>query len=91
MGLDRDDPVIRRRLQQKLEFVTDDVAVPAEPTDADLGRYLKAHADIFHSIVSLPSGRCISIQVSAAKAWPTMSTNCRFSCDRRTVLSTFTR
>ena len=31
MGLDRDDPVIRRRLQQKLEFVTDDVAAPASP------------------------------------------------------------
>ena len=26
MGLDRDDTIIRRRLQQKLEFVTDDVA-----------------------------------------------------------------
>src|SRR6185312_17564251 len=33
MGLDQDDPVIRRRLQQKLEFVTDDVAALVEPTD----------------------------------------------------------
>ncbi len=48
MGLDQDDPVIRRRLQQKLEFVTDDVAALAEPTDADLAAYLKAHADVFH-------------------------------------------
>jgi hypothetical protein len=48
MGLDQDDPVIRRRLQQKLEFVTDDVAVLAEPTDAELVAYLKAHADVFH-------------------------------------------
>ena len=44
MGLDRDDPIIRRRLQQKLQFVTDDVAAPAEPTDAELADYLKAHA-----------------------------------------------
>ena len=44
MGLDRDDPIIRRRLQQKLQFVTDDVAAPAEPTDAELADYLKTHA-----------------------------------------------
>lgn len=44
MGLDRDDPIIRRRLQQKLAFVTDDVAAVAEPTDAELADYLKAHA-----------------------------------------------
>jgi PPIC-type PPIASE domain len=48
MGLDQDDPVIRRRLQQKLEFVTDDIAVLAEPTDAELAAYLKTHADVFH-------------------------------------------
>jgi hypothetical protein len=47
MGLDQDDPVIRRRLQQKLQFVTDDVAAPAEPTDAELSEYLKTHADVF--------------------------------------------
>ena len=47
MGLDRDDPVIRRRLQQKLQFVTDDVAASAEPTDAELSELLKTHADLF--------------------------------------------
>ena len=47
MGLDRDDPVIRRRMQQKLEFVTNDVATLAEPTDAQLAEYLKSHADRF--------------------------------------------
>ena len=47
MGLDRDDPIIRRRLQQKLQFVTDDVAALAEPTDAELAEYLKTHADVF--------------------------------------------
>ena len=49
MGLDRDDTIIRRRLQQKLEFVTDDVAMLAEPTDAELAEYLKAHADVFRT------------------------------------------
>src|SRR6478752_971092 len=47
MGLDRDDPVIRRRLQQKLAFVTDDVAAVAEPTYAELADYLKTHAASF--------------------------------------------
>jgi hypothetical protein len=47
MGLDRDDPIIRRRLQQKLAFVTDDVAAVAEPTNAELADYLKTHSAIF--------------------------------------------
>ena len=47
MGLDRDDTIIRRRLRQKLEFVTDDIAAMAEPTDAELTDYLKAHPDAF--------------------------------------------
>lgn len=47
MGLEKDDTVIRRRLRQKLEFVTDDIAALAEPTDEDLNTYLKAHGDAF--------------------------------------------
>jgi hypothetical protein len=47
MRLDQDDPIIRRRLQQKLEFLTDDVTAVAEPTDAELAEYLKTHAGAF--------------------------------------------
>ena len=47
MGLDQNDPVIRRRLQQKLQFVTEDVAAAPEPSDAELVEYLKAHAKSF--------------------------------------------
>jgi PPIC-type PPIASE domain len=47
LGLDRDDPVIRQRLRQKMEFVSDDVAAAPEPTDADLQRYLDEHAEAF--------------------------------------------
>jgi hypothetical protein len=47
LGLDRDDSVIRRRLQQKLEFVSEDVASLAEPTDADLRAFLLAHGNKF--------------------------------------------
>lgn len=47
MGLDRDDVVIRRRLRQKLEFISEDVAVAAEPTEQQLQAYLDAHAEKF--------------------------------------------
>lgn len=47
MGLDRDDTVIRRRLRQKLEFVSEDIAALAEPSDADLRAFLQSHPDKF--------------------------------------------
>jgi hypothetical protein len=47
MGLDRDDTVIRRRLRQKMEFVTDDVALAGPATDVQLQAYLDAHRDKF--------------------------------------------
>ncbi|MDH5426698.1 MAG: peptidylprolyl isomerase [Nitrospirota bacterium] len=47
MGLDKDDTIIRRRLRQKMEFISDDIAAQAEPTDAELSAYLEAHADAF--------------------------------------------
>lgn len=47
MGLDRDDTVIRRRLRQKMEFISEDVASAAPPTDAQLQEYLRKHAEKF--------------------------------------------
>ena len=47
LGLDKDDTIIRRRLRQKLEFLTDDVVAEAHPTDAALNAYLAAHPDSF--------------------------------------------
>lgn len=47
LGLDKEDTVIRRRLRQKFEFVSDDIAAQAEPTDAELGAFLRAHPDRF--------------------------------------------
>jgi peptidyl-prolyl cis-trans isomerase C len=45
MGLDRDDTVIRRRLAQKLEFLTQDLISPQPPTEDDLRTYFEAHMD----------------------------------------------
>jgi len=47
LGLDKDDLIIRRRLRQKMEFVSHDLAAQAEPSDADLQAYLNAHAAAF--------------------------------------------
>jgi hypothetical protein len=49
MGLERDDTVIRRRLRQKLEFVSADIAALAEPSDGDLQAFLVSHADRFRT------------------------------------------
>jgi hypothetical protein len=47
MGLDRDDLVIRRRLAVKMEFLTEDVAAVATPTDEQLRALLRQHPDKF--------------------------------------------
>ena len=49
VGLDRDDAIIRRRLQQKMDFVSEQAAALAQPTDAELDAYLKANADAFRT------------------------------------------
>lgn len=45
MGLDRDDSVIRRRLAQKLEFLSNDLITPQPPTDEELQAYYVEHLD----------------------------------------------
>ena len=46
LGLDRDDPIIRRRVAQKLEFVTE-APDAVEPDDAQLQAYLDSHGELF--------------------------------------------
>ena len=47
IGIDRNDTVIRRRLRQKFEFLTDDMAAAAIPGVEELASYLAANPDIF--------------------------------------------
>lgn len=47
MGIDRDDTIVRRRLRQKLEFLTDDAAALIEPKEEDLAAFLASHPDKF--------------------------------------------
>jgi hypothetical protein len=46
LGLDKDDEVVRRRLRQKLELLSEDEGAPA-PTDAELEAWLGAHPNTF--------------------------------------------
>jgi len=45
MGLDRDDQIIRRRMRQKLEFLTADLVASIEPTELELEAYLGANPE----------------------------------------------
>lgn len=51
MGLDRDDAIIRRRLQQKLEFLTDDIASLDEPSEEELQTFLSENPELFREQV----------------------------------------
>ncbi len=76
MGLDRDDTIIRRRLRQKFEFLTEDTLEAAAPTDADLAGWLKAHPDpfrveprvAFRQVMFDPGRRGASVERDARKA-----------------------
>ncbi|MEN8162365.1 MAG: peptidylprolyl isomerase [Myxococcota bacterium] len=45
MGLDRDDTIVRRRMRQKLEFLSEDLVALAEPGEAELEAWLAEQAD----------------------------------------------
>ena len=49
LGLEENDTVVRRRLAQKLEFLVQDTAQLAEPTDDDLRRFYEAHPERFQT------------------------------------------
>jgi len=41
LGLDRDDAIIRRRLRQKIEFLSEDLSETVDPTDEELRTFLE--------------------------------------------------
>jgi len=47
MGLDKDDQVVRRRMSQKMEFISNDLASLVEPDDEQLQTYLDEHPQKF--------------------------------------------
>ncbi|MPY22523.1 peptidyl-prolyl cis-trans isomerase [Shewanella psychropiezotolerans] len=53
LGLGQEDPIIRRRLAEKMEFIANDLLVPSDPSDEELAAYLAANPDKFVSPVRL--------------------------------------
>ena len=45
LGLDQNDTIIRRRLVQKLTFLTEDIATAAEPTEVELRTFYNENID----------------------------------------------
>jgi hypothetical protein len=50
MGLDKDDTIIRRRLAQKLEFLSQDLIRPSPPTAAELHAFFETHIDRYRPL-----------------------------------------
>ncbi|MEY4484631.1 MAG: hypothetical protein RL693_2083 [Verrucomicrobiota bacterium] len=44
MGLNRDDTIVRRRMAQKMEFLTQDIATAVAPDEADLNKFFSQNA-----------------------------------------------
>jgi hypothetical protein len=66
-GLDRDDPVIRRRLREKMEFFTEDSVATAEPTDAQLNDFLQKNPEAFRKQGHLPE--LAEVREAVQRAW----------------------
>ena len=47
MGLDQDDPITRRRMAQKLEFLTNDIALFKEPAPGELEQYFEDNQALY--------------------------------------------
>ena len=48
LGLDRDDALIKRRVRQKFEVITEEQGAREVPSDADLSAYVSRNAGRFH-------------------------------------------
>ncbi|HWA07999.1 MAG TPA: hypothetical protein VG838_00890 [Opitutaceae bacterium] len=66
-GLDRDDPVVRRRLRERMEFLTEDDAEAAAPTDAQLNDFLQQHPESFRRQGNVPP--LAEIRDAVQRAW----------------------
>jgi parvulin-like peptidyl-prolyl isomerase len=44
LGLDKEDEIVRRRIVQKMRFLLQDSSAPAEPEEAQLNAYYRAHS-----------------------------------------------
>jgi len=62
MNLDHNDEIIKRRLAQKMQFLSDDIASLNEPTEAELQEYYKDHANKYLAPISYSLYQIVFIQ-----------------------------
>lgn len=68
-GLDQEDPIIKRRLRQKMEFLAEESADQRQPTDAQLQAWLTAHPERY-SRDATTSFQQIALDPSSPKGTP---------------------
>jgi hypothetical protein len=76
LGLDRNDSIVRRRMAQKMEFLTQDIAAAVEPDDAALrkffeqnsARYAKAARVSFRHVFFSKERRGAKLEADAGEA-----------------------
>ena len=49
MGLNEDDPITRRRMAQKLEFLTSDLAMMVQPAEGELEQYFNDNSEAYRA------------------------------------------
>ncbi len=49
LGLDQDDPIVRRRLRQKMEFLTEDLSEQRQASEKELQEFFQKNSKIFTS------------------------------------------
>ena len=49
MGLNEDDPITRRRMAQKLEFLTSDLAMMVQPAEGELEQYFRENSEVYRA------------------------------------------
>ncbi|MBE9549122.1 MAG: peptidyl-prolyl cis-trans isomerase [Proteobacteria bacterium] len=69
LGLDKDDLIIRRRMQQKFEFLNADLVELTPPTEAELQQYLDSNADKYRQPESI-SFQQVFIKTSGSEVDP---------------------
>jgi len=80
-GLEKDDSMIRQRLAQKMQFLSEDVAELAEPDEATLQRWFDGHAatyaeppaSTFSHVYFSRERRGASVEADARRALATLS------------------
>ena len=75
MGLGGDDPLIRRRMRQKLDFILLDTAGLIAPDKDQLQQYMQQHADRYMAPARVSFEQVYLGEINEKKLWRTDSSN----------------